>query len=110
MADNHYHETYRETRPAKSGTGTIAFIVGGLVVAVGLILFWLFGGVDAVNTTGETAPNVEINATSGSDAASQPAATQPTDDAGSTAGSSAGTGSADAEAGSSANVGTQTGN
>jgi len=66
MAEHHYHET-REVRPASSGksTGTIAFIVGGLVVAVGLIFFWIFGGAD-MDTATPGGADIEINATADS--------------------------------------------
>lgn len=76
MAEHHYHET-RE----RSGTGALAFIVGGLVVAVGLIFFWVYGDFDTgAGATGGA--DIEINATSdsaagaGSDAApaAEPAA------------------------------------
>ncbi|WP_375691528.1 hypothetical protein [Pseudooceanicola sp. LIPI14-2-Ac024] len=78
MAEHHYHET--RTTEGRS-TGTIAFIVGGLVVAVGLVFYFLFGGADMA-TTG--APNVEINATADS------AAGAASDDAAATDGADAG--------------------
>lgn len=101
MAEHHYHET-REVRPASTGTGagTIAFIVGGLVVAVGLVLFWLFGGADIDTGAPAGGTDVEINATSDSSAG---AAADEGTDAG--AASTADTGSSDAAAGSSATTG-----
>jgi len=100
MAEHHYHETYRETPARKSG-GTIAFIVGGLVVAVGLILYWVFGGVDGTTTgAGAGGSDIEINATSDSaagaagDGASAPVAdtAEPAGDAAAGAGATADTG------------------
>jgi len=100
MAEHHYHET-REVRPASTGTGagTIAFIVGGLVVAVGLILFWVFGGSDIDTGAPAGGADIEINATSDSAAGASDSGT----DAG--AASTADTGSADSAAGSSATTG-----
>ncbi|OWU84566.1 hypothetical protein ATO6_12920 [Oceanicola sp. 22II-s10i] len=109
MAEHHYHETYKETRPAGStSTGTIAFIVGGLVVAVGLIFFWLFGGADMADGGASTAPNVEINATSGSEAGADTSAgagTAPVAEDSATPPAADASG-ADAEAGASATAGT----
>ena len=101
MAEHHYHET-KEVRPASTGTstGTIAFIVGGLVVAVGLILFWVFGGSDIETGAAGGGTDVEINATSDSSAG---AAADEGTDAGAAA--TADTGSSDAAAGSSATTG-----
>ncbi|GHE00351.1 hypothetical protein U879_12230 [Defluviimonas sp. 20V17] len=45
----------RETRTGSSGTG-LAFIVGGLVVAVGLIAWLLFGGMGD-HTSGKMGPD-----------------------------------------------------
>ena len=105
MAEHHYHET-REVRPESSGisTGTIAFIVGGLVVAVGLIFFWVFGGSDMETAVPNGGSDIEINATSDSaaGAASDDAADT---DAAATAGSGAADGAA-AESDAAATVGT----
>lgn len=46
MAQYEDRSTHTTTTPAREGTsgGTIAFIVGGLVVAVGIIAWFMFGG------------------------------------------------------------------
>jgi hypothetical protein len=45
MADQYNDKTYvRETRTEPSSGGSMALIVGGLVVAVGFILWLVFGG------------------------------------------------------------------
>lgn len=45
MADNENYKTYvRETRTTESSGASMALIVGGLVVAVGFILWLVFGG------------------------------------------------------------------
>ncbi|MGR3322379.1 MAG: hypothetical protein ACU0DK_10650 [Pseudooceanicola sp.] len=59
MAQHHYHES-------RSGGSALAFIVGGILVAVALILFWIFGDIDFARTGGSADPDIEINATSGS--------------------------------------------
>lgn len=97
MAENEFHE-HRETR--RSG-GSLAFIVGGLVVAVGLILYWLFGGMDATPVAGEGS-NIEINATSDSAAGA-------TDDAATTgAAATADSNGAASESGAAATTGADT--
>ena len=111
MADQHYHTEYRE-QPRSSG-GAIAFIVGGLVVAVGIVLYLVFG--DFSGATGSaTAPagdSIEINtsadsATAGAaddGAAAESAATADTADdaasatAGAESGDAAATAGADAQ-------------
>ena len=54
MADQDNYKTYvRETRTTESSGGSMALIVGGLVVAVGFILWLVFGNGDGavVSTT-----------------------------------------------------------
>ncbi|WP_163849584.1 hypothetical protein [Pseudooceanicola aestuarii] len=66
MADQHYHTDYHtDPKPRSGGSGAIAFVVGGLVVAVGIVLYIVFGNVGG---TGDPAPagDIEINATSDS--------------------------------------------
>lgn len=109
MAEHHYHET-KEVRPASTGTstGTIAFIVGGLVVAVGLILFWVFGGSDIDTGAAGGGTDVEINATSDSSAgaaADEGADTGAAATADTGAAATADTDASDAAAGSSATTG-----
>jgi hypothetical protein len=52
MADQDNYKTYvRETRTTESSGGGIALIVGGLVVAVGFIVWLVFGTPGPVATT-----------------------------------------------------------
>lgn len=52
MADQDNYKTYvRETRTTESSGGSMALIVGGLVVAVGFILWLVFGTPAPVATT-----------------------------------------------------------
>lgn len=63
MADNENQKTYvRETRTTESSGTSMALIVGGLVVAVGFILWLVFGGPDSVvdNTPAGSDTNVTI--------------------------------------------------
>lgn len=63
MADQDNYKTYvRETRSHETSGGSIALIVGGLVVAVGFIL-WLVFGVERPTVTTPSAPGVESNVT-----------------------------------------------
>ena len=100
MAEEHYH------KQSSGNGGTIAFIVGGLVVAVGLILFWMFGGTGgtASGPGADAAPsNIEINATADSDAAAAADEADGGDAASAGAASSAESGGADAGAAATAN-------
>jgi hypothetical protein len=57
MADQDNLKTYvRETRTTESSGGNMALIVGGLVVAVGFILWLVFAGPMPVSTTTTTEP------------------------------------------------------
>ena len=49
----------------KGGSNFLAFLIGGLVIAVGLLAFLFYDGGNSrdVNTTGSTAPGVERPAT-----------------------------------------------
>ena len=60
MADN--DKTYvRETRTTETSGASMALIVGGLVVAVGFILWLVFGGTDgAVVTNGPAADTTNV--------------------------------------------------
>jgi len=52
MADQDNYKTYvRETRTTETSGASMALIVGGLVVAVGFILWLVFGGPGPVSTT-----------------------------------------------------------
>lgn len=52
MADQDNYKTYvRETRSTEASGSGMALIVGGLVVAVGFILWLVFGGPGPVATT-----------------------------------------------------------
>ena len=52
MADQDNYKTYvRETRTTEGSGGSMALIVGGLVVAVGFILWLVFGSSGPVATT-----------------------------------------------------------
>lgn len=60
MADQGNTKTYvRETRTTESSGNSMALIVGGLVVAVGFILWMVFGGGAATNPGSDTT-NVTI--------------------------------------------------
>ena len=89
MAEQHHH--YETTR--SSGNGSLAFIVGGLVVAVGVIAWLIFGDGFGTTETGAAPTNVEINATSDSSAgaADSGAVADTADDAGASAGAEAAT-------------------
>jgi hypothetical protein len=57
MADHDNYNTYvRETRTSETSGAGIALIVGGLVVAVGFVLWLVFGGPGPVATPVETVP------------------------------------------------------
>ncbi|MWB78524.1 hypothetical protein GLS40_10845 [Pseudooceanicola sp. 216_PA32_1] len=101
MAEHHYHDTR-----SRSGTAPLAFIVGGLVVAVGLILFWVFGDIDGMAPATGGA-DIEINATSDSaaGAASDPAPAGGAADSGAAASAGAESGSGDAAAAAGADSG-----
>ncbi|MBS8227882.1 hypothetical protein [Vannielia litorea] len=55
--EDHSTHTHAHREPVResSGTGTMAFIIGGLVVAVGVIAWFLMGG-DIENGTATTVP------------------------------------------------------
>lgn len=56
MADQYNDKTYvRETRTEPATGGSMALIVGGLVVAVGFILWLVFGGTPVTTTTTDPA-------------------------------------------------------
>jgi hypothetical protein len=71
MADNDNIKTYvRETRTTDSSGASMALIVGGLVVAVGFILWLVFGGTDGAVVTNDPAAdttNVTIEPTAPAD-------------------------------------------
>ena len=77
MADQDHYKTYvRETRTTDTGGGSMAVIVGGLVVAVGFVLWFLFGALgpsDPTPVQGDTT-NVTIEPP-----AAAPDATTPVD-------------------------------
>ena len=65
MADNDTTKTYvRDTRTTETGSGaSMALIVGGLVVAVGFILWLVFGNTDGAvvdNTPAADTTNVTV--------------------------------------------------
>jgi hypothetical protein len=69
MADN--DKTYvRETRTTETSGASMALIVGGLVVAVGFILWLVFGGTDGAVVTNDPAAdttNVTVEPTAPAD-------------------------------------------
>ncbi|GGE21347.1 hypothetical protein GCM10011360_07450 [Primorskyibacter flagellatus] len=104
MADQHYE--YRSTETRTSG-GAIAFIVGGLVVAVAAIAYFIFGGDLATSGVSSDPAAIEINNSAGSSAGADSTdggAAATADTANDTAGAAAtaDTGSADATAGATA--------
>ena len=96
MADQHIE--YRNSQPRSSGSGALAFVVGGLVVLVGIIAYVIFG-TDADFSTNSSAPaSIEVN-TSADSAAGAEAADDAADSA---AAAESDGGSADAAAGATA--------
>ena len=79
MAD---HTTYTTNTTSRS-SGTLAFIVGALVVAVAVLAYVIFGA--DFGTSGASGPSIEINATSDSAAGAGPADTAPAAASGATA-------------------------
>jgi hypothetical protein len=89
MADNEHTKTYvrdRETRTTEGSGASMALIVGGLVVAVGFILWLVFGGSDGAVVTNPPADttNVTVEPTAPADSttnvtidADEPAAAEP---------------------------------
>lgn len=82
MSDNPHRTTYvRETERTTSGSG-MAFVIGGLAVAVAFILWLVFGGTaddtvapgDTTNVTVETPATAEPGATADPVADAAPAA------------------------------------
>lgn len=67
MADNTSYSTHTTERTRSSGT--LAFIVGGLVIAVGVIAYVIFGGDTAPSSTGADASSPSIEITTSSDSA-----------------------------------------
>lgn len=69
-----------ETRTDSGSTSTLAFIIGGLVVAVAVIAYFLFGGSTMPSTgAGKTSITIDNTAPAATaPAASAPAATAPT--------------------------------
>ncbi len=61
MADQDTTKTYvRDTRTTETPGNSMALIVGGLVVAVGFILWLVFGGSGAPSNPGSSTTNVTI--------------------------------------------------
>ncbi|HLQ20461.1 MAG TPA: hypothetical protein VK146_15915, partial [Tabrizicola sp.] len=61
MADQYNDKTYvRETRTEPSSGGSMALIVGGLVVAVGFILWLVFGGDNPAVSTDPAADTTNV--------------------------------------------------
>ena len=93
MADQDTSKTYdRETRTIEASGNSMALIVGGLVVAVGFILWLIFGGPGPVSDTtnvtiapsetpSDTTTNVTIDPTPDSAEPVAPVEPAPADDA-----------------------------
>lgn len=93
MAEQH---TYEARHSGRSG-GALAFITGGLVVAVAVLAYFIFGGMEQFQSgSGSTPSNIEINATSDSAAGAEAA------DDSAAAGASAETDGGEAAAGATA--------
>ncbi|WP_375172628.1 hypothetical protein [Pseudooceanicola sp.] len=75
----HQHYEYHTTEKPRSDSG-LAFLVGALVVLVGVIAFVVFVGDYGIPQSSSNAPSVEINATADS-AAGAEAADESTDGA-----------------------------
>lgn len=61
MADQENYKTYvRETRTTEGAGASMALIVGGLVVAVGFILWLVFGGPGPVTTTAPAGSDTNV--------------------------------------------------
>lgn len=78
MSDQGNRTYVRETRTTESSGAGMALIVGGLVVAVGFIIWLVFGGLGPVATTGTTGDTttitVETPAAPAADAVVEPTA------------------------------------
>lgn len=106
MVENNHDSTYRERteiHESRSNSGFIAFIVGGLVVAVGVISWVVYGSSTAVSTSDgggktEVSTHVDVGGSgggksatdSGSNSAQSSASTSSGNSA--TAGATAGSG------------------
>lgn len=75
MSEQPTRSTYIRETQKSSGTGT-AFIVGGLVVAVAVIGWFLFGGMAPVATTGADGSTTNVTIEAAPEAAA-PAAEAP---------------------------------
>jgi hypothetical protein len=107
MADNHTTYENRSTEPARS-TGTLAFVVGGLVVLVGILAYVIFGDDLGVSDGGSAPANIEINSNADSSAgagATEGSAGATATDTEADAGASATTGDSGAAAGAEATTG-----
>ena len=61
MADQENYKTYvRESRTTEGTGASMALIVGGLVVAVGFILWLVFGGPGPVTTSAPAASDTNV--------------------------------------------------
>ncbi|MFC3087015.1 hypothetical protein [Tabrizicola soli] len=60
MADENYKTYVRETRTTEGSGASMALIVGGLVVAVGFILWLVFGGPDSVVDTAPAGSDTNV--------------------------------------------------
>lgn len=78
MADQDTSKTYvRETRTIEASGNSMALIVGGLVVAVGFILWLIFGGSGPVATTDPVSDTTNVTIDPTPDAAEPVAPVEP---------------------------------
>ena len=78
MADQDHYKTYvRETRTTDTGGGSMAVIVGGLVVAVGFVLWFLFGALGPSDPTPDATTPVDPDAAPAEPAPIEPAPADP---------------------------------
>lgn len=99
MADQNIE--YRTTETRRSGSGALTFVVGGLVVLVGVLAYIIFGaGFDVSSSDPASPSSIEIN--TNADSAAGAEAAEETTDGAAAAGADADAGGSDAAAGAAA--------